>query len=261
MGYIESYYSNYNEDARLGHRYGKVEFLTTMRYIEKYLQPGAKVLEIGAGTGRYSRAIADMGYIVEAIELVPHNIEVFKSLVTEKQNISVSQGNALDLNMLQDKTFDITLVLGPMYHMYNEADKRQVISEAMRVTKPGGVVFVAYCISDATIYGEAFNKNRLPVAEYMEKGKIDPDTFATTSLPEDIFELVRKEDIDRLMSGFSARRLHYVGTDMITNLMRGSIAYMSDEKFELYLRFHFAVCERADMVGLTHHSLDVFRVG
>ena len=48
---------------------------------------------------------------------------------------------------------------------------------------------------------------------------------------------------------------------MITRFIRESIAEMSDEAFELYLKYHFAVCERPDMVGMTHHSLDIFRKG
>ena len=76
--YIIDYYNNYDEDSRLSPRHGTVEFLTTMRYIEKYIKPGSRVLEIGAGTGRYSHALARQGYMVDAVELVPHNIEVFR---------------------------------------------------------------------------------------------------------------------------------------------------------------------------------------
>ena len=261
MDLIENYYSNYDEDVRLGHKLGQVEFLTTMRYINKYLEriPNAKVLEIGAGTGRYSRTIADMGYKVSAVELVQHNIDIFKNQITPTQNISISQGNALDLNMLADNTFDITLLLGPMYHLYTDADKKRAISEALRVTKPGGIVFVAYCISDASILEDAFKNNLLMISDYMDKGQIDPVTFDTVSLPEDIFELVRKADIDHLMANFKTERLRYVATDMISRFIRESIENMDEKTFDLYLRFHFAVCERPDMVGMTHHSLDIFR--
>ena len=261
MNHIENYYSNYDEDGRLGLKWGQVEFLTTMRYINKYLEqnPNAQVLEIGAGTGRYSRTIADMGYQVSAVELVQHNIDIFKSQITQTQNISISQGNALDLNMLADNTFDIALVLGPMYHLYTDTDKQQAISEALRVTKPDGVVFVAYCISDASILEDAFKNNLLMISDYMDKGQIDPITFDTTSLPENIFELVRKADIDRLMTNFKVDRLHYVATDMISRFIRESITDMDDKTFELYMKFHYAVCERPDMVGTTHHSLDIFR--
>ena len=54
--------------------------LTTMRYIDKYIKPGDRVLEIGAETGRYSHALARQGYAVDAVELVEHNIEIFRTI-------------------------------------------------------------------------------------------------------------------------------------------------------------------------------------
>ena len=75
--YIIDFYNHYDEDNRLALKYGMVEFLTTMHYIEKYLKQGDKILEIGAGTGRYSHTLARQGYCVDAVELVEHNIEVF----------------------------------------------------------------------------------------------------------------------------------------------------------------------------------------
>ncbi|HMM33100.1 MAG TPA: class I SAM-dependent methyltransferase, partial [Clostridia bacterium] len=253
------YYGGYDEEGRLQQKHGQVEFLTTMRYIEKFLAPGARVIEIGAGTGRYSRAIADMGYRVDAVELFASNIEVLKQHLKPQQQISVTQGNALDLSSFADNTYDVTLLLGPMYHLYTEEDKCKAIKEALRVTKPGGVVFASYCISDASIFSGGFVRKVFDVGEYIARGKIDPVTFDTFSTPEDIFELVRKEDIDRLMRSFSVQRLHYVATDLLTNYMRTAIDAMSDEEFALYLRYHFAVCERADMVGVSHHVVDVFR--
>lgn len=68
--YLINHYSSYNEDARLVSKHGSVEFLTTMHYIEKYIKPGDRVLEIGAGTGRYSHTLARQGYAVDAVELV-----------------------------------------------------------------------------------------------------------------------------------------------------------------------------------------------
>lgn len=63
--YLVDFYNNYDEDSRLVAKHGTVEFLTTMRYIEKYIKPEDYVLEIGAGTGRYSHALARQGYAVE----------------------------------------------------------------------------------------------------------------------------------------------------------------------------------------------------
>ena len=150
--YIIDFYNHYDEDSRLAPRHGMVEFLTTMRYIERFIRPGDRVLEIGAGTGRYSHTLARQGYAVDAVELVEHNIEVFRQNTLPEENVRIVQGNALDLSAFPDRTYDIVLLLGPLYHLYNDEDKRQALREAIRVTKKGGVVFAAYVISDGAVY-------------------------------------------------------------------------------------------------------------
>ena len=75
---LTQFYENYDEDNRLATGYGAVEFRTTLHYIEKYLRPGMRILEVGAATGRYSHHFARLGYRVDAVELVEHNIEIFK---------------------------------------------------------------------------------------------------------------------------------------------------------------------------------------
>lgn len=248
-----------SEDDRLASRHGSVEFLTTMRYIEKYLFSGARILEIGAGTGRYSHALAQKGYAVDAVELVPHNIEIFQSKTIPDETITVIQGDARDLSSFADKSYDITLLLGPLYHMFTTEDKRQTISEALRVTKTGGVVFAAYCMSDASIMEGGFKNNRFDMIDLINKGFINAETFETRSAPELIFEIVRKEQIDAVMEAFDVERLHFLATDLYTLHMRDAIAAMDEETFARYLRYHFAICERTDMIGLTHHSLDIFK--
>ena len=116
-----------------------------------------------------------------------------------------------------------------------------------------------YCISDASILTTAFKGKGFSIPEFIEKGFIDPKTFAASSEPALIFELVRKENIDDLMSAFPVTRVNYVASDGYTLHMSEVIDAMEDAEFELFLQYHFATCERGDMVGLTHHSLDIFR--
>lgn len=85
--HLVDFYNNYDEDCRLEPKHGTVEFLTTMIYIEKYLKPGNRVLEIGAGTGKYSHALARQGYTVDAVELIEHNIELFRKNTLADENI------------------------------------------------------------------------------------------------------------------------------------------------------------------------------
>lgn len=256
LKYLTEYYNNYQEEGRLTSKYGQVEFITTMKYINKYLKKGMRVLEVGAGTGRYSLAIAEKGFQVDAIELIQHNRDIFKSKITKDCNIDLRQGNAIDLSCYEDETFDITLVLGPLYHLFND-DKKQAISEAIRVTKKGGIVFVAYCMNDATIVSWGFKNGN--IIEGIEDGIVDKDTFKCLSNSSLLFEMHRKDEIDELMASYDVERLHFVATDLLTNHMRDTIDEMDEKMFETYLKYHFSICERTDLIGITHHSLDIFK--
>jgi ubiquinone/menaquinone biosynthesis C-methylase UbiE len=238
-------------------RHGSVEYLTTMRYIEKYLRPGMRVLEVGAATGRYSHTLAKQGYQVDAVELVQHNIDIFNSKTEPEEKVTIRQGDARDLSCFEDDTFDMTLVLGPMYHLFTPGDQKKALAEAIRVTKKGGIVCAAYCGNEATMVQYCFGRGMIRQERY--RNLVDPVTFKASSDPAELFQLYRREDIDRLMADFNVTRLHYVGTDMATNYMRDVVDGMDDDLFSLYLQYHFTICERPDCVGTSHHILDVFR--
>lgn len=254
---LTQYYGSYDEDSRLCSRYGMVEYLTTMRYIEKYLRPDMRVLEIGAATGRYSHHLARQGYQVDAVELVEHNIEIFKKNTKPGENVTIIQGNAKDLSAFADDTYDMTLLLGPMYHLFTKEEQLQALSEAIRVTKQGGLVYAAYCMGDASILMYGFIQGE--IHNIIGKCMLDPVTFQTFSQPWDLFELYRKEDIDELRSHFPVTQLHFLATDGYANHMRKTLTEMDEDTFGLFLRYHFATCERVDMVGYSNHTLDIFR--
>lgn len=255
--YLEKYYQNYDEEGRLASRHGMVEFITTMKYIEKYLQPGMRIMEIGAATGRYSHALARKGYRVDAVELVEHNIEIFRQNTIENESVTITQGNAMDLSAFQNDTYDITLLLGPMYHLFTTEDKLKTLSEAIRVTKKGGIIFAAYCMGDASILSYGFIHGQ--IHDIIKKCMLNTETFETFSNPWDLFELHRKENIDSLRNQFPVTQLHFIASDGYTNHMREIVDQMDDATYELFLKYHFATCERQDMIGYSHHTLDIFR--
>lgn len=254
--YLENYYNTHDEDRRLLSRTGQVEYVVTIEYIHRYLFPGCRVLEIGAGTGRYSHALAKEGFSVTAVELVERNVEILNANTKHGEDLTVLQGNAKDLSFLEDERFDITLLLGPMYHLYTEEEQIQTLSKALRVTKKGGKVFAAYLNNDATVVQFCFGKGMLADERY--KALVEPETFKCSSTPAELFQMYRKEDIDALMDHFNVRRLHYLGTDMFTLYMPEAVEKMDDELFSEYLRYVLSICEREDMAGVTNHILDIF---
>ena len=258
MSYLEDYYNGYDEEGRLLSRHGQVEYLTTMKYIRERLAetPDPKIIEVGAGTGRYSVTLAKEGVNVTAVELIQHNLEILKPKLDGSEPITAIQGNALDLSAFPDSSFDITLLLGPMYHLYTREEKLQALSEAVRVTKPGGYIFVAYCMNEPTVVQFVFGQNHL--REVTELNMLTKD-WHCISEPKDLFELVRTEDIASLDAELPVERVKLVATDGATNYMRQYIDSTDDETFEKWLDFHFTICERQDLLGASHHTLDILK--
>ena len=256
--YLTEHYSNYDEDGRLLSRHGQVEYRTTMKYIRESLAgfSAPQILEVGAGTGRYSVTLAKEGFSVTAVELVEHNLAQLKAKLDGTEPITALQGNALDLSMLPSDHFDLTMLLGPMYHLYTREDKLQALREAVRVTKPGGRILVAYCMNEPTVVQYVFGMNKL--REVMDLQMLTPD-WHCISEPKDLFELVRTEDIAALDAEIPVERLKLVATDGATNYMREYIDAMDDESFAQWMNFHFAICERQDLIGASHHTLDVLK--
>ena len=254
MNYLEEYYNSYDEEGRLLSRHGQVEYLTTMRYIKECLEgisdPG--ILEVGAGTGRYSVTLAKQGLQVTAVELIEHNLEKLRAKLDGTEPISTIQGNAVDLSLFPDNTFDLTMLLGPMYHLYTREEKLRALSEAVRVTKPGGHILVAYCMNEPTVIQYVFGMNHLH--EVMELNMLTPD-WHCISEPKDLFELVRTEDIASLDAEVPVRRIKLVATDGATNYKREFIDVMDDETFDKWIDYHFTICERQDLIGASHHTL------
>ncbi len=254
---ITGFYNNYDEDNRLLSRHGHVEYMTTMHYIHRYLKPEMRILEIGAATGRYSHALAREGYTVDAVELVEKNIREFQANTQPGEQVSIRQGDARDLSAFSENTYDITLLLGPMYHLFTREDKLAALSEAIRVTKPGGVVFVAYCGNESTILQFAILRGMYADPRY--QSLIDPVTFKAGSDPSEVFELHRPEEIAELRSCFAVTPLHFIASDGFANFIRPQLAEMEETIYQAYLRYHLATCYRQDMVGYSNHTLDIFR--
>ena len=236
-----------------------VEFFTTIRYIEKYLRPEVKILENGAGPGRNSHYFARQGYAIDAVELVPRNIEQFKADTRPGETITVVRGDARNLSSFEDGRYDITitLVLGPLYPLPGDEDKRTALSEALRVTKSGGIVFAAYILNEATVINYLFRRDKIAIREITDR--VEKSRYQMEEIPEKNLCICKIEDINRVMTGFPAERLHLVGTDMVSGMIRDLLSELDDVAFCAYLDYIQTICERPDMIGISGHILDIFR--
>ncbi|MDS0524702.1 methyltransferase domain-containing protein [Clostridium sp. SHJSY1] len=252
---LEKYYNKFCEDKRLTRRHGQVEYITSMKYIHDFLEdkPNAKILDVGAGTGRYSVQLANEGYDVTAIELVKHNLGVLKS---KKSSVKAMQGTALDLSRFSENTFDMTLVFGPMYHLYKFEDKVKALQEAKRVTKVGGIILVAYCMNEYSVLTYGFKENNIRAS--IDNGKLTED-FHVISEPEDLYDYVRLEDIDKIDEATGIKRIKIIAADGPANYMRPILNAMDEDSFKLFIKYHLTTCERPDLLGASAHTLDILR--
>lgn len=246
---INNHYNNYEEDIRFTKdNYHSLEYITTKTYIDKYLKLGDRILEVGAGTGAYSLHYASLGYKVNAIEFVEHNLDILKSKITSDLDITAEQGDAVDLSRFSDNTFDMTLVLGPLYHLYEDSDINKAISEAIRVTKKDGIIALAYITNDGVFASWAID-------HLIDEPKRFSDDFTLGRIPEEIFGTFYIKEFKDIMSKYPVTLLNSVATDGIAPLLEDKINSLNKEQFDVWTKYHLATCEREDLQGYSCHML------
>ena len=242
MTELEEYYNKFNEEKRLNSRHGQVEFITSMKYIHEYLDLIEKknkvsdkseisILDIGAGTGRYSVPLCEEGYDVTAVELVKHNLGRLKQ---KSGNVKAYQGNALKLSKFKDNSFDLTLLFGPMYHLHSREDKIKALNEAKRVTKKNGYILVAYIMN----------------------GMLEED-FHCNEKSNPLYSFMRLEDIDSLNEEVGIKRKKIIAADGAANYIRPFLNDLDEEEFGYFIKYNLSICERMELMGATSHTVDI----
>lgn len=251
---IEKHYNKHPEDLRLLRRHGMVEFATTMHHLHRYLQPGAQVLDIGAGTGRYTSALMAEGYQVKAVELVRRNIDVF---LKREPKADVQQGDARNMPFIPTHSADVTLLLGPLYHLIGFDEKLKALNEARRVTRPGGLIFVAYLMNEYSILSYCFDEDR--IGGLLARGVVD-DQFHIQAQADELYDYVRIDDINALDQAAGLERVTIFSPDGAADYMRTRLNRMSDETFAHFIEYQKCISERPDLIGAGSHVVDVVKV-
>lgn len=290
MDELTAHYNKFNEDKRLTRRHGQVEYVTTMKYIHKYLEilqgknvkdsgfetgsaipadggmAPLRILDIGAGTGRYAVELAKEGYELTAVEYVKYNLGRLKQNADRAEaecreagkgfSLQAYQGDARKLKRFADASFDLTLLFGPMYHLYSFEDKLQALMEAKRVTKPGGYILVAYLMNEYGVLTYGFKEGNAIAC--VEDGRLD-ENFHCHSTEKDLYDYVRLEDMKELRDAAGLEHVQTISADGPADYMRRELNAMSEEMFAKFIEYHLSTCERPELLGAGAHTVDILR--
>ena len=253
---LRGFYGQYDEDDRTTRsRHGQLEYRTTMAYIHRYAAEQSRVLEIGAGTGRYSIALAKEGMDVTAVELLESNLAVLRENSKDLENLQSFQGDATDLSRFADNTFDVTLCFGPMYHLYEEDEVHRAIDEAIRVTKPGGVLLFAFISVFAIMY-----------ANYFYGGWADGQALNFTKdyqvrhFKEQLFTGYDITEFEALFQNKPVAWITTTGVDgLLEPIEQRPDFSVSDEDFDALADWYLAFSEKRELLGSTNHLLYICR--
>ena len=241
-------YEIFNEDSRLNRsKAARVEFITSVRAIESALKPGACILDIGAGAGEYSLYFAQRGYDVTALELSSANIVAFEKKIIPEHPVRLLQGNALDLSAFADESFDVVLLMGPLYHLKAAEDRDRAIAEAKRVCKQDGVIFFAFIGNDMVVLTELSYR-----PQFFSENTYDHDSFKVEDFPFVFFTL---EQMREMLTRNGIKIQREIAADGVSELMEDAINALSDEDYAQYVRYHLYCSEKTEMLGRSSHLL------
>ena len=227
---ITEFYDRSDENGRLEKsRHGQLEYAITMAYIHRYLNPGARVL----------------------VEFVESNLAALRENSCGLDLIRSYQGDATDLCLFDDDSFDMTLVLGPMYHLFAPEDVNRAIDEAIRVTKPGGTLHFAFLSIYALMYSNALYGSWAP---YQEENFTKD--FKVRHFQEQLFTGYDVCEFERLFDEKPVERVTTAAMDgPLEALEKRPDFFISDENFDAFVKWHLAFAEKRELLGGSNHLL------
>ena len=243
---LKDFYETYDENERLGTTNAKkVEFLTTIHFLDNILPPNSKILDVCAGCGKYAFHLAEQGHEITACDLVQKHVENMKAHKNSGKLKDIRVANALDLSQFDNNSFDVVLCMGALYHLHDEKDRVKCVEECLRVLKPGGIFAFAY-ISRNSVYITRF-ADGVPLKEC---GEIWSEGKAM-----EVFYCMDFGEHEQLAAKFNLKKITDIGVDGLIYPLFEKINSLNAKDFERFMQYHLATCEQPSLIGHSAHGL------
>ena len=239
----------------------RVEFLTTIDALTPYMNLNAKVLDCGCGAGIYSLYYAKKGLQIIALDLVPKHIARLNEIASD-ENVCIETlvGNATDLSAFEDQSFDITLCMGPLYHLVKDEDRYACIQECMRVTKNDGIVVFSYIspfsVFPCVVRGDITRTSK----ELVDKIIIDKAISGEDDLcfwTDNYY--YSPSDIEVTLEKCGLTIIDHLATDGQSIAFQSVINSLDEEQMSVWLDYHRMVCREKSILGASNHGLVLAR--
>jgi len=264
MSKIQKFYDDnvHREWERLGSRH-RTEFAVSLRALKEYLpSPPLKVIDIGGGPGRYSLALAKNGYRVTLVDLSAGNL-VFASKKAQAAGLQLDhslQANAMDLSEFPDESFDAAVMMGPLYHLLSYEERILALREAVRILKPGGLIFAAFlsrfgAFRDAASKGAAWVLNDLDTVEKILGTGIDVSdgegfTDAYFAHPDEVIPTCESAGFKTVMR---------MGCEGVVAGHESYVNSLAGEQFDRWVDLNYRISQDPGAVGASDHILYIGR--
>lgn len=256
MDKLNAYYEAYSEDLRLiKDNAHKTEFITTVNILRDFIEPDHKILDVGAGTGRFSFYLAEKGHTVTALEYAGHNVELMQDKLLNHEaelSLRILQGDGRDLSLFEDGCFDTVLCMGPIYHLESEGERRQCIEECLRVLKNGGFIAISY-INKFASFMEFMKRDKEFIKNRISESLIDYGYMHGDD--RDIFYFTSPSDIEELLKTFGVEIIINAATDGIGYLLKDIVNELDEEGYDRWLDYHMKTCSEPSLLGYSMHGL------
>lgn len=236
-----------------------IEYIITTRMFERYIKPGEKVLDIGGGPGRYSVWLASKGCDVTLFDLSDKNVEFANGKAKELGlKIKTICGNALNENLYPDEEFDHILVMGPMYHLFRDEDRRKVIDNALKHLKPKGKIYIAFINLFAGIlyYLDADKlgfKRELEIDSEYGRCLVENRSWNGMAFTEARFEAL--PDIKKFCNSFGLKQVTMFGQEGFLGCHINQLDTLEEPHRSLYIDYAYRMCELDEYLIMSCHIM------
>lgn len=260
MNEIENWYDNeYEEWDRLDRH--KIEFEITKKYLDKYItKPESKIFDIGGGPGRYSIYLAEKGHKATLLDLSGKNIQVAKEKSSEAGVMleDYIKGDALELSEYEKESFDVVLLMGPLYHLTKEVDRKKALEGALKLLKKDGILVAAFISQYAPIQDcftyldfEGYEGEINELLHYLKNGVNKDGSGFTTAYFTSV------EEARSLMKEYGLKELAFAGVENLLGCKEQEILKRSEEEQKKWLELGMALAEDEKLYGMSQHFLYV----